>query len=692
MKLNSATQRNTKMFKLANCRFELLTETDDVTFIGIGKIWIGDTLVRSGRLPIVPYSQSFVGAELSSLSLLETIEGEEALMIRVRASFTKLPVQLMRDHSFDPIHDLNDWDEADETGEGIFTLLIKPSQQSFNSCDFSGFSYQYIYESATVPLFYILDKASWEINGDINGATIYSQSSCSDPVVTIEPTTAFTTEGVLFFLDVTSNYNRCMTHNLPRWASHQAFDFQFRGNQTLIGLFDHVDLIRSVLVHEAGKAELKTIDKHIFDQTYQFETSAKSILLNNTPKNDVDQQNIWSWIFDSVHRRAREEFGLKEQPPIPIFQHHHWQNYTIDTYYKDIVPACSLIGMQAIYAENFKKSDASEVNHLPNGNMCGSMEYEIAPSKGGIKKFTEYIERCHKLGIKNYMWTNTYVSLAAEMNSEHRCDKDSWYCSMEDTRLKYGGAYTSVSSNLDFSNPRAYRYWVDAHKKIVEQSGLDGYFIDSFYNLFFMPVSYGQGRPHTMWRQALQAMKELQDFGIGWHIESFGPFGQPGHGHPSSYNLDKIFICYYVGIGDDYVTVPVAGAAVKVNFHQDYKLLYYQFANKVPITAPLTIDGKRIDEVYGEEHRRVIAEYHRLLPEMYTRYLQDDAQSVLWHDQLKEQALIWNFNARNVALPGIVTDITTGKELPRAEVYFLDATHVYRVSGCELPVRIITAD
>ena len=38
-----------------------------------------------------------------------------------------------------------------------------------------------------------------------------------------------------------------MTHNLPRWASHQAFDFQFKGDRTLLGVFERVELIRSVL-------------------------------------------------------------------------------------------------------------------------------------------------------------------------------------------------------------------------------------------------------------------------------------------------------------------------------------------------------------------------------------------------------------------------------------------------------------
>ena len=55
--------------------------------------------------------------------------------------------------------------------------------------------------------------------------------------MTIKPETAFTTEGDLHFLDPASHFNRIMTHNLPLWASHQAFDFQFKpdGKTLVVG-------------------------------------------------------------------------------------------------------------------------------------------------------------------------------------------------------------------------------------------------------------------------------------------------------------------------------------------------------------------------------------------------------------------------------------------------------------------------
>ena len=50
------------MMTVGGCRLEILTAGE--TFLGVGKVWIGDTLVRSGRLPWRCMTQSFAGLEV----------------------------------------------------------------------------------------------------------------------------------------------------------------------------------------------------------------------------------------------------------------------------------------------------------------------------------------------------------------------------------------------------------------------------------------------------------------------------------------------------------------------------------------------------------------------------------------------------------------------------------------------------
>jgi hypothetical protein len=138
-------------------------------------------------------------------------------------------------------------------------------------------------------------------------------------------------------------------------------------------------------------------------------------------------------------------------------------------------------------------------------------------------------------------WTNNDQALSSPLNRAERADGRGWFVLLEDTRQKYGGAYMGCMSVLDMAFPEARDYFVKSHIQIKEQTGMDCFFFDSFYNLGFMPINYANVKPRTMWRGLLQAWRELQEAGINLATESFGPWGQVVHGHPSSYSIPNIF-------------------------------------------------------------------------------------------------------------------------------------------------------
>jgi hypothetical protein len=673
--------------QLQNCRFEILCDGEE--FRGLGRIWIGDTLVRSGRLPLRPVTQAFPDAlEIASLRLNNVEESPREIRIKLQALFRPCEVKMMRDHSFDPIHDTGDWDDFAIAGEGELEIVLQHAKDVFNDIAFAGFSYHYEYRSQSTPIFYLLDKASWELGGDIEGATVYSQSACSAPVVEFKSDTEWTTEGVIPGLKERGE-NPVMTHNLPRWASHGSFDFQFKGDQTLIGVFERVELIRSVLRREAGKAELKTFDKHIFDQAHEFTTSAKKILLNRDAKSVVTQQNLWTWVHCAVEERARREFGLEEEPLYPRLSVNFWSNFTVENYYQDLLPAAVELGFREYFIDNLKKSAMTEKSPLPgvfNWNMCCGHEYEISDSLGGVEGVKKLVEVSGERQIRPMSWTCNSQALSSPINASER-DSKGWFVLLEDTRQMFGGAYASVMSVLDLGVAEAREYFVQSHIKIKEQTGLSGYLFDSFYNLAFMPVSYRDMKPRTMWRGLLQAVKELQDAGVHFLIESFGPFGTPQHGHPSSYNLDTAFICYRVGLGNDYSTVP-AGNSLFAGHPDDAGAFYYALAHMAGGPVELFKNGKRIDEVWTVAHKQALADYHNSLKYLHLRILQEDSAGVLWHDASGRQATLFNFIERTVSLPGLVCDVTTGQELAPAKSYTLQPLHTYAFMDAVLPTQI----
>ncbi|MGD0090580.1 MAG: hypothetical protein ABSE73_11730 [Planctomycetota bacterium] len=671
--------------KLGECRFELLTEGEQ--FLGLGAIRIGGTQVRSGRLPLRPYTQTFTGLELAALRLVNVDARSDCIRLKLEASFRPLRVKLLRDHSFDPIHETSDWDCERTAGLARLDLVLRPAADKFEEFGFAGFSYHYEYQSDSVPLFYLLDMASWELDGNIAGAAVISQSSCSAPVAVFKADTAWTTEGLIHWDDAAAKSNPVMTHNLPRWASHQAFDFQYKGSSTLLGVFERVGLVRTLLRREAGKAELKTFDKHIFDETLSWRTPAKRILLNTAGKSDTAQKNLWTWVFDLVAERARAEFGLAEEPLIPRLVQNYWDNFTIDEYRKDLLPAALNLGFKALFIDNLNKSAATERCPHPDfhWNMCCGHEYEIAPRLGGPEMLKRFVSDCKQAGIRPFAWTNNDQALSSPINAAERDDKG-WFVRLEDTRLKYGGAYSSVFSILDFKKDAARQYWVDALKKIKETTGLDGYLFDSFYNLGFMPVNYHGGKPSTQWRELLLAFKELQDAGISFLIESFGPFGSPQHGCPASYAEPKnVFACYKITGAFGYTTIPTSDP---VKLGHEVGRLYRFFAHQASPSFGLFQDGVRIDKLWTAGHKQALRDYYAQRPFMHRRFIQEDGLGVLWHDREGRRATLWNFAAREASLPGTVRDETAGETLAGAGKYRLEENHTYAVSGGTMPAGI----
>jgi hypothetical protein len=670
-----------RRYTLGDCSFEALT--DGPRWLGLGTVTVAGRRVRSGRLPLRPCTQSYRGHELAELRLLGVKRSPREVRFRLRALFRPMPVKLLRDHSFDPIHETGDWAVAPVSGEGRLDLVLRPARDAFNGVRFHGFSYHYEYRGA-VPLFYLLDQASWELGGDVRGATAVSQSSCSAPVATFAHDTFWTTEGLIHWDDAASKANPVMTHNLPRWASHQAFDFQYKGDATLLGVFARVALIRSVLRREAGKPELKTFDKHIFDQATAVHTTPKAILLNAEPRTATAQRNLWTWVFDEVHGRARAEYGLKEVPFRPRLALNLWNRFVFDDYRKNLIPAAKSIGVRELFIDNTNKSAQTEGSpHASfHWNMCCGHEYETAPKLGGPKMLERLVADCRRLGIQLVSWTNNTQALSSPVNNSERDDKK-WFVRMEDTRLKFGGAYTNVMSILNFRKPEPRRYWLGCLKKIKRNTGLAMYLYDSFYNLGFMPVSYEGGAPATQWRGLLQAFREAQRAGINFYIESFGPFGRVQHGCPRSYNLENIFACYRIGLGNDYTTIPT-GQEVKERAAREAWQLYYILAHMTDPNIPLFIDGQRIDKLWTAAHRQALADYHAAHPFLHRRYLQEDGQSVLWHDRAGRRATLFNLAARTVTLRGRVVDVTTGRRLT-GKRHRLEACHTYAITGAKLP-------
>jgi len=649
-----------KQLTMGDCTFDMLTEGE--RFDGLGRISIDGMAVRSGRLPLMAYSQSLMGMETADYTLKSIEQTPAKISIHLSVAFRPVPVRQALDWNLDHVLDTSDWDKPGAPGRTEVTLHITPASDSFGGVQFRGFAYSWEY-SGVVPLYWILDRASWEIGGDIRGATVYSQSLYVDPSATFDGDTSWSTE---LTLAPDAKGNRDILQFWPRWMSLQPFDFQFNNDAVLAGVFENVGMIRSVLKRDSGSCELKTLDRHVFNESTHVQTVPKKILLAVGKRSLASQRDLWTSILDTAKSRALAEIGMKAIPPATCLQQDFWQGHTFDSYRKDLLPAAIATEVASIRLGNINRSNATQ--GLP-GNQCESHEYVVAENLGGVPQLKALVDDAKRHGIEVYSWTSTAQSPNSPIFREKR-NQPGWFVRMEDGRQVFGGTHSTDFQFLSLAHEEPRKYWIDSLKKIKDDTGVTGYFWDMATNVSYIPVDYLDMQPRTMWRESLSAAKELQDAGIT--LDGLcGPFVRPGPGGNGSYSSwDNLFLSYHLLFSP-----------------QDDKTLwtpqemYRIFAHGSVPMLNLFYNGTRIDTLFTDEHRRVMREFRTLAGMLKTRVLRDDGAAVEW-PQDNGSLLICNLVDRRGEFRGGVRDLTSSIDLPRAidHRYQLLAGHTYQVT------------
>ncbi len=643
---------------LDGCTFEPLVQSE--MFLGLGRITIDGIAVRSGRLPLIPYSQSLCGMETSDFSLRAIDQQHDRLSIHLSVGFRPVLQRQALDWNLDHVLDTSDWDAKEATVSGDLTLHITPATETFNDTLFRGFSYQWEYVGP-VPLYWLLDRASWEIGGDVRGSTVWSQSLFTNPVATFDGDAAWSTE-----LKLSENEagNRDVLQFWPRWMSMQPFDFQFNDTAALVGTFDRLGLIRSVLKRESGGHELKVLDRHLFNQATQFRTVPKRILLAAGAQSLAKRRNLWTSILDKTHHHALAEVGMKPIAPSTCLQQDFWKPHTFDDYRKDLLPAAIATGVDYIRLGNVNRSNASEGLH---GNQCESHEYMVAENLGGAASLKSLVADAAGHGIGVYSWTSTAQSPNSPIYHQHRGDPG-WFVRMEDGRQTFGGTHSTDFQFLNLATDAPRDYWVESLKKIKIDTGVSGYFWDMAANVSFIPIDYLNMKPQTMWREALAATKALQDAGIT--LDGLcGPFVHPGQGHHRGYeSWEALFLSLRL------IFARPEGNKTLWTPSEMYRVFAH---GSVPLLQ-LFYGQTRIDELFTDEHRRVMKEFAALAGRLKHRVLGDDGAAVEWA-QDDGSLLVCNLVDRSVWFDGRVRDLSRQIELARGpdNPSTLIANHTY---------------
>lgn len=636
---------------------EIELQTRSGALRGLGQIRIAGRLVRSGELPIRPFTQTLDGIDYDRYEIVDVRSTPRRAVIRTRAIGVAGPAHVTLDHSLDPIWSTRPWDGR-PVAEDRMDWILEAATRTFGGWEFEGLTIQFRFRSRARSVFYILDRATWELDGHAEGVTLLRQQMGAQPKVTLRGATDYSTSARIGY-----PLNPTMTHDVPRWASEQPFDYQYRDGAALVGVFDQCGLIRTVVARGPRESAIRHFDKHIFDEAADGSTVRKFIGLCARVGDDTDHLNAWTRVYDADMDMALGQFGMRRTHSRTTLSQNYWHHFDADTYRKDLLPAAAALGFQQVFIDPFWENDMTRRREgkLPawlTGNMCCPHEYEVARLLGGVSGYRRLARDAARNGLDVISWIGSHQSVESPYLWKH-VDQA---LTLADGRHFYGSGY-DVIRGMDLTTDFGPMFRA-AVTRAAKATGVRGFLYDSFYNFAWMPVNFRTPDPaapgdvhrsrlrvHTQWRQLGALMAAWQKAGLHMLIESLGPWGQPQHGVHGDYSAPGCEpLVYRCSVASGQSVIPIPADATNPRRPADLQTYFRLLANMAPPTMPLWLrqpgrEALRIDRVAGAGLLAANRAYRRALPLMHTRTLLPDGLGVCWAPERGQARALFALNS-----------------------------------------------
>ncbi len=429
---------------------------------------------------------------------------------------------------------------------------FKPSVLSLDERDFAGVSFQYRFISREGrKLYRLFDDASWEIGGHVKGNTLLLQGEVNPPATELTKDLFFTTACNYYGAEMTGFMTppkRVSFQRLPRIGTIQAFDFLVHPKGALLGLFDPVDEVLSIIQKNGGDDFLHIMDELRRPLSDRFETFPKHILFHAAHagwKRD-EQRNLWQAAYDFVHEGVRRRYRVKPSAVLPRI----WipqiarDTFTLDgkTYPREKnlqafadrrMDAWAAMGVKEICLHSIWHSDYTEDRlvfkdqsgmhgGLSVGSICNVRVHEVSPMWGGTEALAYFVRKAHAAGIQVQVWWASHLSRRAPIFKE-RPD----FMLMARDGLPNGGGFGHQSLiTVDLNNRDCFDWMLDKLVTLHKQTGFDGLFHDSYGNMTFLPMHYADPLRRGQQDAYARFVNRLQRAGVRtFTVEGIGPLG-----------------------------------------------------------------------------------------------------------------------------------------------------------------------
>ncbi|MDL5050348.1 hypothetical protein QQ054_30560 [Oscillatoria amoena NRMC-F 0135] len=489
-------------------RFDHLSITpviEDSFLKSIGQVTICDIPLRNPQNRFLPWFDTYEGEVFRSFRFDGIDQSEKRITLKTTAiSDPDTIFRERRDSSGDLVFKDKSWD-SDPLEIPLHLVFEAVDPVVFEGHTFHGFKYHFEFLSPHVKIHRFLDRQTWEIGGNLDDLSICIRNWSHPPRVKLSKDGVFSTGGLV------EQFAVAFPGNLwGRWSLLPAYDFQYGSKGCLLAWFDHVSLIRSLVESNKGEDWVRHLDFHFFKQTTTHATNPKTILFCADDLDDVTAANVWTRVFDQEKTKARAQFGMKEEEDVKVnFDQNNWVGFHFDTSYEKLLETAAEFDAEYIFIDPVWENEQSiqeELNKLiPEetqrdaglknfqfGNMCSTTEWRVPAIRGGEEALKGLCDRASAKGVRVISWIGSHFTTRGTYERDQKMGKGygGIYAVKESgRRAAYDTGYFECAP-LNWNTPM-YEYSREKILGICRRTGLGGFLWDSYSNLGWWHVDYG---------------------------------------------------------------------------------------------------------------------------------------------------------------------------------------------------------
>ena len=549
-------------------------------FLGLGRVEAGGVALRNGRRPLFVEIRTPDGITLRDYTLVKRQVSPSRILLEFSMQREQGGVMDWMVHSVRNRYPVRDWTEPPQPARGTrLRLELRPVTRRLGGRDYTGFSYQYRYRSRDLPIYRLLDRGTWEPGGRAVGNTFWQRNCFTPSIVPIRSARQFhSTEWYLPSCD-----NPSIFQFLPLQTELQGFTFTASRAGLLVTWATRVAHIRSLFEKPRGADEIVHWHEHCGDLAGSLDTAPIEVLWSPGATDRIEQANAYEAVKELVHETLHTELGLRRERIATFGMIEEWGNADLKRYTALGLPKLLGAGMKTVYLANHFENN---MNVWGLSNFCCNVDYKVAESVGAAA-LRELCAQARAGGAKVIMWTNTAISALTEIFTRRNGRPDRIrFLPQEDaimTALKTAKApfvrtpsnaieadhYAPVFCVLNLRDPDVRAYWLRRWKEAHDEIGLEGFFLDSSFNLssdkfhFRQNIAAGHAgatadqthllghyRPaheppaavQSQYRAHLDLVAAMQRLGHQYNNEDLGVFGTHRHGPSLAARLDSLFL------------------------------------------------------------------------------------------------------------------------------------------------------